>query len=61
MQKNAQMQANFEECLRKNPEAAEFYNSCTPQQKKAIEQQVRGMCSARQVEAFVSHLPSATL
>ena len=47
--------------LQKNPQAAAFYDSCTPTQRQAILFQMGQITSQSQLRAFVDNLPSATL
>jgi len=51
----------FGELLQQDPKAAQFYNSCTPEQRQAILRQLPKMTSQVQLRAFVEHLPSAAL
>ena len=53
--------ASFTDCLRQNPEAAQFYGSCTPMQKQAILNQLSAIESEQNMKAFVDHLPNAAL
>ncbi len=47
--------------LEKNPQAARFYDNCTPEQRQAILLQLPQITSQAQLQAFVDHLPSAAL
>ena len=51
----------FGALLRQNPQAARFYDSCTPQQRQAILEQLSQLTSQAQLQGFVDHLPSAAL
>ena len=48
----------FGELLQKDPRAADFYDSCTPEQRQAILLQLGQMTSQSQLRAFVEDLPS---
>ena len=54
MQPNATLV--FQSCLRRNREAARFFDACTPGQKEAILSQLD---KVEHMDAFVRHLPSA--
>ena len=51
----------FGALLRQNPQAARFYDSCTPQQRQAILEQLSQLTSQAQLQSFVEHLTSAAL
>lgn len=51
----------FGTLLRQNPQAAHFYDNCTPQQRQAILEQLSQLTSQAQLHSFVEHLPSAAL
>lgn len=53
--------AAFGVLLRQNPQSSRFYDSCTPQQRQAILDQLPKMTSPAQLQGFVDHLPSAAL
>ncbi len=48
----------FGELLQKDPRAAAFYDSCTPEQRQAILLQLGQMTGQSQLRAFVEDLPS---
>ena len=56
MQPNATLV--FQSCLRRNREAARFFDACTPGQKEASLSQLDNV---EHMDAFVRHLPSAAL
>lgn len=51
----------FGALLRQYPQSSRFYNSCTPQQRQAILEQLSQLTSQAQLQGFVEHLPSAAL
>lgn len=51
----------FGTLLRQYPQSSRFYNSCTPQQRQAILDQLSQLTSQAQLQGFVEHLPSAAL
>lgn len=51
----------FQALLRRDLRAAQFYNSCTDTQKRAILLQLRNIQTPERLDAFVEHLPSAAL
>jgi len=51
----------FGELLQKNPQAAAFYDRCTPEQRQAILFQLGQVSTQSQLRAFVDNLPSASL
>lgn len=51
----------FGALLRQNPQAARFYDHCTPRQRQAILAQLSQLNSHAQLQSFVEHLPSAAL
>lgn len=61
MDLNMNAAVTFGELLQKNPQAAAFYDSCTPTQRQAILFQMGQITSQSQLRAFVDNLPSATL
>ena len=58
---NTNAAVTFGELLQKNPQAAAFYDRCTPAQRQAILLQMGQMSSQSQLQAFVDNLPSAAL
>lgn len=52
---------SFHALLRTHPEAARFYDRCTPAQKQAIAHQLAALRTPDQLTAFVRDLPSAAL
>ena len=56
MQPNATLV--FQSCLRRNREAARFFDACTPGQKEAILSQLD---KVEHMDAFVRHLPSGAV
>ena len=61
MDVNMNAAVTFGELLNQNPQAAAFYDSCTPAQRQAILLQLGQMSSQSQLRAFVDNLPSASL
>ncbi len=61
MDVNVNAAVTFGELLQKNPKAAAFYDSCTPDQRQAILLQLSQINSRSQLRAFVDNLPSASL
>lgn len=61
MDVNVNAAVTFDELLQKNPKAAAFYDSCTPDQRQAILLQLSQINSRSQLRAFVDNLPSASL
>ena len=61
MDVNMNAAVTFGELLQKNPKAAAFYDSCTPDQRQAILLQLSQINSRSQLRAFVDNLPSASL
>ena len=61
MDVNVNAAVTFGELLQKNPKAATFYDSCTPDQRQAILLQLSQINSRSQLRAFVDNLPSASL
>ena len=61
MDVNVNAAVTFGELLHKNPKAAAFYDSCTPDQRQAILLQLSQINSRSQLRAFVDNLPSASL
>ena len=61
MDVNVNAAVTFGELLQKNPKAAAFYDSCTPDQRQAILLQLSQINSRSQIRAFVDNLPSASL
>ncbi|MCI7660458.1 hypothetical protein [Flintibacter sp.] len=59
-QANHQMET-FGALLRQYPQSSRFYDSCTPQQRQAILDQLSQLTSHAQIQGFVEHLPSAAL
>ena len=59
-QANHQMET-FGTLLRQYPQSSRFFDSCTPQQRQAILDQLPKMTSQAQLQGFVDHLPSAAL
>lgn len=59
-QANHQLEA-FGTLLRQYPQSSRFYDSCTPQQRQAILDQLSQLTSHTQIQGFVEHLPSAAL
>lgn len=59
-QANHQLET-FGTLLRQYPQSSRFYNSCTPQQRQAILEQLSQLTSHAQIQGFVEHLPSAAL
>lgn len=59
-QANYQLET-FGTLLRQYPQSSRFYNSCTPQQRQAILDQLSQLTSQAQLQGFVEHLPSAAL
>mgnify|MGYP001082163154 FL=1 len=51
----------FGQLLRENPQASQFYDRCTPEQRQAILLQLPQFQTPAQVRAFVDKLPSAAL
>ena len=51
----------FGQLLRENPQASQFYDRCTPEQRQAILLQLPQFQPPAQVRAFVDNLPSAAL
>lgn len=51
----------FGTLLRQYPQSSRFYDSCTPQQRQAILEQLSQLTSHAQIQGFVEHLPSAAL
>ena len=51
----------FRACLRSDQAAARFYDSCTAQQRSAIEHQLQMLRSEQEVRHFTAYLPSAAL
>lgn len=51
----------FGALLQQYPQSSRFYNSCTPQQRQAILDQLSQLTSQAQLQGFVEHLPSAAL
>ena len=60
MDVNVNAAVTFGELLQKNPKAAAFYDSCTPDQRQAILLQLSQINSRSQLRAFVDNLPSAS-
>ena len=58
---NTNAAVTFGELLQKNPQAAAFYDRCTPAQRQSILLQMGQMSSQSQLQAFVDNLPSAAL
>lgn len=56
-----QLPTGFGISLLQNPAAASFYESCTPEQKQAILNQVHQISSKQEMKAFIDNLPSAAL
>ena len=61
MEQGYEQAAAFGALLQENPQAARFYDHCTPQQRQAILEQLPQMTSQAQLRAFVDHLSSAAL
>ena len=61
MDVNMNAAVTFGELLQKNPQAAAFYDRCTPVQRNAILLQLGQMTSQSQLRAFVDNLPSMSL
>lgn len=61
MKKSSEMPMGLSMALMQNENAMSFYNSCTEKQKQAIINQVHSINSKQEMQAFVDHLPSATL
>lgn len=59
-QANHQMET-FGDLLQQYPQSSRFYDSCTPQQRQAILDQLSQLTSQAQLQGFVEHLPSAAL
>ncbi|WP_151075923.1 hypothetical protein [Flintibacter sp. KGMB00164] len=59
-QANHQLET-FGALLRQYPQSSHFYDSCTPQQRQAILDQLSQLTSQAQLQGFVEHLPSAAL
>ena len=59
-QANHQLET-FGTLLRQYPQSSRFYDSCTPQQRQAILEQLSQLTSHAQIQSFVEHLPSAAL
>lgn len=59
-QANHQLET-FGALLQQYPQSFRFYNSCTPQQRQAILDQLSQLTSQAQLQGFVEHLPSAAL
>lgn len=51
----------FGALLRQYPQSSRFYDSCTPQQRQVILEQLSQLTSQAQLQGFVEHLPSAAL
>lgn len=60
MDLNMNAAVTFGELLQKNPQAAAYYDRCTPAQRQAILLQLGQMTSQSQLRAFVDNLPSAS-
>lgn len=61
MDVNMNAAVTFGELLQKNPQAAAFYDRCTPTQRQAILLQLEQMTSQSQLRAFIDNLPSMSL
>jgi len=61
MDVNMNAAVTFGELLEQNPQAAAFYNRCTPEQRQAILFQLGRVSTRSQLTAFVNNLPSAAL
>lgn len=59
-QANHQLET-FGTLLRQYPQSSRFYDSCTPQQRQAILEQLSQLTSHAQIQGFVEYLPSAAL
>lgn len=57
MDVNVNAAVTFGELLQKDPRAAAFYDSCTPEQRQAILLQLGQMSTQSQLRAFVEDLP----
>ena len=60
MDLNMNAAVTFGELLQTNPQAAAYYDRCTPEQRNAILFQLGRMTSWEQLRAFVDNLPSAS-
>ena len=58
MDVNMNAAVTFGELLQKNPQAAAFYDRCTPAQRQAILLQLGQMTSQAQLQSFIDNLPS---
>ncbi len=61
MDLNMNAAVTFGELLQSNPQAASYYDRCTPAQRQAILLQLGQMSSQSQLRAFVDNLPGMSL
>ena len=61
MDQTTHQMESFGALLRQYPQSSRFYDSCTPQQRQAILDQLSHLTSHAQNQGFVEHLPSAAL
>lgn len=61
MDVNMNAAVTFGELLQKNPQAAAFYDRCTPAQRQAILLQLGQMTSQAQLQSFIDNLPSSAV
>ena len=61
MDVNINAAVTFGEMLEKNPQAAAFYDRCTPEQRQAILLQLGQISTWSQMRAFIDNLPSSAV